>query len=235
MNVPRGNEHNRVITSPKLPVNMIMIGPPGAGKGTQAERVAAERRVPKISTGDILREAIHQGTPLGLRAKSTVELGELVSDDLIIGIVKERLNRSDARRGFVLDGFPRTVVQAKALDEILAGRDPLIIVEIVVPHDELVRRMTSRRICDECGANAGPADVKCRRCGGQLVLRSDDGNSDVMGRRLQIYTQQTEPIVNYYRKRPTFRSIDGTQTPDRVADAMAAAIDSAVETTRSSS
>jgi adenylate kinase len=95
--------------------------------------------------------------------------------------------------------------------------------------------MTSRRICDECGANAGPADVKCRRCGGQLVLRSDDGNSDVMGRRLQIYTQQTEPIVNYYRKRPTFRSIDGTQTPDRVADAMAAAIDSAVETTRSSS
>lgn len=234
MNVER-NERHGVLTSIKVPVNMIMIGPPGAGKGTQAERVAAERHVPKISTGDILREAIHQGNPLGLRAKSTVEQGELVPDDLIIGIVKERLNRPDACQGFVLDGFPRTVAQAKALDEILVGRAPLIIVQIVVPQDQLVRRMVSRRICGECGANAEPADVTCRRCGGDLVLRSDDGNSDVMDRRLQVYAQQTEPIVNYYRKRPTFRSIDGTQTPDQVADAMAVAIDSALETTKSSS
>ena len=218
-----------------LPVNLVMIGPPAAGKGTQAETIARERGVPKISTGDILREAILQGTELGLRAKAIVDRGDLVGDDVMIGIVQQRLNRPDALRGFVLDGFPRTIPQAKALDEMLAGRGPLIVVEMVVPHDELVRRMTGRRICASCGATANASDVKCRECGGaELVLRSDDGGAEIRERRLEVYARQTEPIVRYYRNRPTFRSISGAQAPDRVAAEFDAAIDSALETTGSS-
>lgn len=218
-----------------LPVHMIVIGPPAAGKGTQAEHIAVGRHVPKISTGDILREAIQRGTELGLRAKATIERGELVSDDVMTAIVQQRLEHPDARRGFVLDGFPRTVAQARALDRVLAGRDPLIIIEIVVPRDELIRRMASRRICRSCGANAQPGDVTCHRCGGALVLRPDDESADVRERRLQVYARDTEPIVSYYRGRPTFRSVDGARSPDRVAEAIAAAIDSALETTGSSS
>lgn len=218
-----------------VPVNMIVIGPPAAGKGTQAERVAIGRNVPKISTGDILREAIQRGTELGLRAKATIDRGELVSDDVMTAIVRQRLERPDACRGFVLDGFPRTVAQARALDRVLAGRDPLIIIELVVPREELIRRMASRRICRSCGANAESGEVTCHRCGGELVLRPDDERADVRERRLQVYERDTEPIVSYYRGRPAFRSVDGAQSPDRVAAAIAAAIDSALETTGSSS
>ena len=223
------------IASTQLPVNMIVVGPPAAGKGTQAERIAADRSIPKISTGEMLREAIQQRTELGLRAKAVVERGELVDDDLMIRIVQQRLDRADARRGFILDGFPRTVAQAKALDQAIASRDPLIIIEIAVPDDELIRRMASRRICSACGANAEPGDAKCRRCGGALVLRADDGNADVRQRRLQVYARDTEPIVSYYRGRPTFRSVDGAQSSDRVAETIAVAIDSALETMGSSS
>ena len=214
---------------------MIVIGPPAGGKGTQAERIAVGRGVPKISTGDMLREAIQQGTELGLRAKGVIDRGELVSDDVMVGIVQQRLDRADARRGFVLDGFPRTVAQAKALDRILAGRAPLIIIEIGVPDDELVRRMASRRVCRACGANGEPGDVTCSRCGGELVLRPDDENADVRARRLQVYARDTGPMVNYYRGRPTFRSVDGMQSPDRVAQSIVVAIDSALETAGSSS
>jgi adenylate kinase len=217
------------------PLNVIVIGPPAAGKGTQAERIAVGRGVPKISTGDMLREAIQEGTELGLRAKPLIERGELVSDDVMVGIVQQRLNRADARRGFVLDGFPRTVAQAKTLDRILAGRDPLIIIEIGVPDGELMRRMAARRICRSCGANGELDDMRCRRCGGELVLRPDDESADVRARRLQVYTRDTKPIVGYYHGRPTFRSVDGMQSPDRVAESIAAAIDSVLETTRSSS
>jgi adenylate kinase len=215
-------------------VNLIMIGPPGAGKGTQAERIARERSVPKISTGDMLREAIQQGTELGLRAKAIVERGDLVSDDVMIGVVRERLARPDARGGFVLDGFPRTVPQAKALDEMLAGCGPLIIIEIVVPPAELDKRMTSRRICLNCGANAEPAETTCARCGGEIVSRADDGKAAVRTRRQGVYTRQTKPILDYYRARPTFRTIDGAQAPDRVSHALTTAIDSALETADSS-
>src|SRR5947208_3685816 len=120
-----------------MALNLIMLGPPGAGKGTQAERFARARGIPRISTGDILREAVHAGTDIGLRAKTIMDRGELVSDDVIIGIVEERLGRTDAQPGFVLDGFPRTVTQAAALDDIMAGRDPIIVVDIVVPETEL--------------------------------------------------------------------------------------------------
>jgi len=209
-------------------VNLVMIGPPGAGKGTQAERLARDRGVPKISTGDMLREAIQQGTELGVRAKGIVERGDLVSDEVMIGIVRQRLERPDAGRGFVLDGFPRTVPQATALDLMLLDRGPLVVIEVVVPQVELVRRMAARRICRTCGANAEPADRICRRCGGELVQRSDDGQAAVRARRLSVYARQTEPIIDYYRHRPTFRSIDGTQSPDRVEQALAAAIDSAL-------
>ena len=212
-----------------MALNLLMLGPPGAGKGTQAERFARARGIPKISTGDILREAVHAGTEIGRRAQQVMDRGELVGDDVMIGIVGERLGRDDARGGFVLDGFPRTVAQAQALDRIMAGRDPLIVVEIVVPEEELVRRLGTRMICENCGANAPIGDGAtgvCARCGGRLVQRADD-NQAVVIERLKVYHRQSEPLVEYYKVRPTFRSIDGAQTPDRVAADLAAAIEAA--------
>ncbi len=205
-----------------------MLGPPGAGKGTQAERLARTRGVPKISTGDILREAVTAGTDVGRRAKATMDRGELVNDDVMIGILRERIEREDAQGGFVLDGFPRTVAQAAALDGLMAERGPLVIVDIVVPEPELVRRLASRLICEHCGANApmgSGSDVACARCGGKLVQRTDD-DEVVVRERLKVYHRQSKPLVEYYRVRPTFRSIDGTQPPDRVASDIAAAIES---------
>jgi adenylate kinase len=210
-----------------MALNLLMLGPPGAGKGTQAERFARSRGIPRISTGDILREAVQSGTPIGLRAKAIMDRGELVSDDVMIGIVRERLDREDARPGFVLEGFPRTVAQAAALDTIMAGRDPLIIVDIHVPEAELVRRLASRMICQDCGVNAaagGSDATRCARCGGRLVQRADDNDAVVL-ERLKVYHRQSEPLIEYYRSRPTFRSIDGAQSPDRVAADVAAAIE----------
>jgi adenylate kinase len=239
-----------------LTLNLIMLGPPGAGKGTQAERLARARGIPKISTGDILREAVTAGTEIGIRAKAIMDRGELVGDDVMIGIVKERIERADALDGFVLDGFPRTVAQAIALDGIMDDRDPLIIIDVVVPERELIRRLASRLICQKCGADAGIEDLGstgvdkvaaaaggaaeaeetvavhtgnrtkrgCRRCDGRLVQRSDD-NVEVVRERLKVYKQQSKPLVDYYKVRPTFRSIDGAQSPDRVAGALRAAID----------
>ena len=134
-------------TAGRMALNVVMLGPPGAGKGTQAERLAKTRGVPKISTGDILREAVQAGTELGKAAKTTMEAGNLVGDDVMIGIVGERLAKRDARNGFVLDGFPRTVIQATALDAMVDGRGPLCVLDIVVPEDVLVRRLATRRIC----------------------------------------------------------------------------------------
>ena len=146
-----------------MSLNLIMLGPPGAGKGTQAERFAGSRGIPKISTGEMLREAVKAGTEVGLRAKAIMDRGELVSDDVMIGIVKERLDRADARGGFILDGFPRTVAQAQALDRLMDGRPPLIVVDIVVPEEEIVRRLGTRMVCSECGHNAdGVVDSAAR-------------------------------------------------------------------------
>ena len=209
-----------------MALNLIMLGPPGAGKGTQAERFAKDHGIPKISTGDILREAVKAGTPLGLQAKAIMERGELVSDDVMIGIVRERLDRPDCGPGFILDGFPRTVAQAAALDAIMAERDPLIVVDIAVPEAELVRRLASRRICEACGLNAegeAAASGVCQRCGGKLKQRADDGEA-VVRERLKVYHRNTEPLIDYYRARPTFRSVDGAQTPERVAAALVAAV-----------
>jgi adenylate kinase len=155
--------------------NVIMMGPPGAGKGTQADRFAAANGIPKISTGDILREALQARTELGLRAKAVMDRGELVSDEVMIGIVRERLDRPDAMRGFVLDGFPRTVAQARALDELMRGRDPLVVVDIVVAEEELVRRLTSRRVCTRCGANAEGSRAAAPSAAGAAEALSSGG------------------------------------------------------------
>jgi adenylate kinase len=212
-----------------LGLNLVVIGPPGAGKGTQAEQIAMARGIPKISTGDILREAVQNDTEVGRQAQAIMARGELVNDDVMIGIVRERLDRSDAANGFVLDGFPRTVVQASALDEIVTDRGPLVVVEIVVPEAELVRRLTTRLVCEACGANADAQSTRtgtCQRCGGRLVQRSDD-NEAVIRERLMVYQRQTRPLVEYYQASPTFRSVNGSQTPDRVAADLLSAVQSA--------
>ena len=209
-------------------LNVVMLGPPGAGKGTQAERLAKTRGLPKVSTGDILREAVQAGTELGRAAKATMEAGNLVSDDVMIGIVGERLGKRDARNGFVLDGFPRTVVQAGALDRMVEGRGSLLVLDIVVPEDVLVRRLATRRICSKCGVNAAVDDLAaCGKCGGTLVTRVDDG-VEIVRERLKVYHRQTKPLVDYYSARPTFRQIDGNQPPNVVTGQIEAALEAAV-------
>jgi adenylate kinase len=193
-------------------VRLVILGRQGAGKGTQCTRLARHFIVPHISTGDMLREAVRTGTEIGLRAKAIMDRGELVNDEVMIGIVRERLDRPDARPGFVLDGFPRTVAQAIALDRLMDGRDPLIVVDIQVPDAELIRRLTLRLICADCGENAdglGGAEIgvdRCAKCGGRLTHRADD-NEPVIRERLKVYMRDTQPLVDYYRQRPTFRGI----------------------------
>jgi adenylate kinase len=209
-----------------MALNLIMLGAPGAGKGTQAERFARTRGIPKISTGDMLRDAVKEGTELGRRAQAIMARGELVSDDVVIGVVRERLTRPDVRDGFILDGFPRTVVQAQALDQLMNGRGRLIVVDIAVPEAELVRRLSSRLVCEDCGTNAdlsGSTPTSCIRCGGRLKQRSDD-NEAVIRERLRVYRRNTQPLVDYYGRRPTFCTIDGAQPADRVAADLSTAI-----------
>ena len=210
-------------------LNLVMLGPPGAGKGTQAERISRARQLPKISTGDILREAVHDSTPLGRAAKEEMEAGHLVSDDVMIAIVRERLERADATNGFVLDGFPRTIVQADALDRLVRDRGPLVVLDIVVPEEVLVRRLASRRICGDCGCNAAVEWLTaCAKCGGRLIARVDDGVS-IVRERLGVYQRQTKPLVEYYSGRRTFRQIDGNLPPDVVTGAIDAALADAAE------
>src|SRR5688572_5033248 len=211
-------------------LNVIMMGPPGAGKGTQAGRYARERSLLKISTGDILREAVKDGNPIAIEARARMDRGELVDDDTMIAIVRDRLLRPDARRGFVLDGFPRTVAQAEALDEIMKERanGPLIVIDVEVPELELARRLASRRICSSCGANAvpfGPSST-CRKCGQPLVQRADD-IQDVVLERLKVYARATTPVLEFYRQRPTFRIVNGAQAPEQVAHELDGMIDDA--------
>jgi len=208
--------------------NVVMLGPPGAGKGTQAERFARKHGVPRISTGDMLRDGINKQLPLALVAKQRMDRGELIDDTTMVGIVRERLNDADTQQGFVLDGFPRTVVQGRALDQIQAerGDSVLIVVDIVVPHEELVRRLTVRRICSKCGTNADPADraaTTCRLCGGALIHRTDDNDRVVLD-RLRVYAESTRPLVDYYCGRPTFRTVNGAQSADLVAQELEAKI-----------
>ncbi len=212
-------------------LNVIMMGAPGAGKGTQAGRFASERGLPKISTGDILREAMRTPGAVAPEVRAGIERGELVDDATMVSIVRDRLCRPDVRAGFVLDGFPRTVAQAEALDALMHERDngPLVVVDVVVPEAELVRRLGGRRVCEACGVNAGPSDtgMVCGACGGVLVQRADD-DAQVVLERLKVYVQATRPVLDYYRERATFRVVNGGQHPDLVAHDLNAMVDDAV-------
>jgi adenylate kinase len=204
-----------------------MLGPPGAGKGTQAERFAKTRQVPRISTGDVLRQATIGNPEEARRARALMARGHLVEDDLVIGIVRDRLREPDAGRGFVLDGFPRTLVQAEALDHLLDGRQPLVIVDIEVPDETLFERLRQRRVCAKCGTPAANGLTMCASCGGPLVQRSDD-DLRVVRERLRVYALESQPLVEFYRRRSTFRTVDGDQSLEAVAADISAAVASVV-------
>jgi len=214
-----------------MALHVVVLGPPASGKGTQAVRLAQSCGIPKISTGDILREAAQSGTELGLRAKALMDRGELLGDTEMIGIVKERLARKDAANGYILDGFPRTVRQAEELDRMLHS-EPLVI-DLAVPDGELLTRMQTRRVCSGCAAIAEPGSSReaCERCGGTMITRADDSDEQVRQHRLDVYGRESKPLLDYYRGRPTFRSINGAQAPDQVAKELAAQIEQMVTVT----
>jgi adenylate kinase len=210
------------------PTNVVLIGPPGSGKGTQALRIAQRYSVPHVSTGDILRAAVKAGTPLGLQVAATIASGGLVGDDLITDLVRGKLATPELADGFILDGFPRTVAQASALDGMLNGT-PLIIALIDVPAEAIVRRLGMRRICESCAITQSVSSVdvgheSCPYCGGQLIRRSDD-EPDVVRRRLEAYALSAGPIVTHYRHRASFASIDGLRAFDEVTAALTAHIE----------
>ncbi len=204
-------------------MNVILLGAPGAGKGTQAEKMIEAWGIPHISTGDILRKAVAAGTPLGTQAKRYMDAGELVPDFVVIGLVKSRLQEPDAERGFILDGFPRTDAQAEALDRALEelGRSLDAVISIDVARDVIVKRLTSRRTCSSCGKIYSliadpPADpAKCDVCGGDLYQRDDD-TVETVTNRLAVYDRSTAPLVDYYRSKGLLKQIDGDRPVDEV-------------------
>ena len=207
----------------------MLMGPPGSGKGTQAARIADRYGLPHVSTGDALRAAVKAATPVGRAVAEIMAAGRLVGDDLITGIVRERLAAGDARGGCILDGFPRTVAQAIVLDTMVDAA-ALIVAHLVADDEEIVRRLASRRVCDACALtqsvshDTDPDREACPYCGGNLSRRPDD-HPDTVRRRLATYASFAEPLVAFYRARPTFATIDGLQRPDRVTTDLCAHIE----------
>jgi adenylate kinase len=204
-------------------MNIIFLGPPGAGKGTQAKILIERYVIPQISTGDMLREHVAKGTELGVKAKEYMEKGQLVPDEIILGMVKERLSQEDAQKGFILDGFPRTVAQAEALDKILEemGKKIEYVLALIVPDEELVTRLTGRRTCKNCGMmyhikfKPPKVEGKCDSCGGELYQRPDD-NEETVRNRLKVYHNQTAPLIEYYRKKGVLFEVDGSKNIDKI-------------------
>lgn len=201
--------------------NLILLGPPGAGKGTQAERLTVTYKVPHISTGDIFRAAIKEGTPMGLKAKSYMDAGELVPDEVVIGIVADRLSESDCGEGFLLDGFPRTIPQADALGAYLKDRPVTRVINIAVDPELLVKRLSGRRVCRNCGTpyhietKREKVAGKCDQCGDELFQRDDD-QEETIRKRLTVYQNQTEPLIRYYEEKGLLLTVDGSKSIDQV-------------------
>lgn len=204
-------------------MRLILLGAPGVGKGTQAKKLQDQFGIPQISTGDILRAAVRDKTELGMAAKAYMDRGELVPDDVIIGIIRERISQPDCEKGFILDGFPRTIPQAEALDAMLAEMklNLDVVLEIYVDPEKIVQRLTNRRVCSECGAvfnlltNPPPADGKCPNCGGEIIQRDDDKEETVRN-RLAVYNKQTAPLKEFYSKKGILKTINGDDTVEEV-------------------
>lgn len=207
-------------------MNIVLLGAPGAGKGTQSQFLIDEYGIPHISTGDILRAAVKNQTPLGVKAKGYMEAGELVPDDLIIDLMRERLAEDDAQKGFILDGFPRTTTQAAALDTALSaeGRRIDCAIAIEVPDEVIVERLSSRRVCKACGYTGTAHDETCPQCAGEMYQRDDD-KPETIQNRLNVYAKSTAPLVNYYGGAGVLVEIDGNRPTDEVYRDVKAAID----------
>lgn len=210
-----------------IAVNLILMGLPGAGKGTQAEKIVEKYQIPHISTGDMFRSAIKEGTDLGKKAKSFMDQGALVPDEVTIGIVRERLSKADCEKGFLLDGFPRTIAQAEALENLLSELNaPLqYVIHVDVPQEKLVDRLTGRRICPECGAtyhvifNPPKVEGKCDHDGATLIQREDD-RAETVSKRLEVNIEQTQPLLDFYQDKGYLVTVDGDQDIDVVFEAI---------------
>lgn len=210
-------------------MNLILMGPPGAGKGTQARRLVEKYGIPQLSTGDMLRAAVKAGTPVGLKAKAAMESGGLVSDEIVVGIIADRIGEADCANGFILDGFPRTVAQAEALDKMLVERKLKIdhVIDVTADDEALVSRITGRSTCAKCGEGYHTEFKKpaksgvCDKCGGALTQRADD-NEETVRNRLKEYHAKTAPVIGFYQNRGQFKAVDGMLPMDEVFGALCA-------------